>query len=117
MLTSLSFGFQVLSPITGHVLGSTEVRVVKSKETITDLKVRVVSGISLVVQPDAASGGLHHQQQNQFVLKTILSEKLSTKYQVSFKEDCATTDERVTDEILIVRVAGFFFREDATSES
>ena len=66
----------MLSPITGHVLGSSEVKVVKNKETITDLKVRVVSGISLVVQPDA---GL----QNQFILQTILSEKLSTKYQVS----------------------------------
>jgi len=65
---------QVLSPITGHVLGSSEVKVVKNKETITELKVRVVSGISLVVQPDA---GL----QNQFILQTILSEKLSTKYQ------------------------------------
>ena len=47
----------------------------KNKETITDLKVRVVSGISLVVQPDASL-------QNQFILQTILSEKLSTKYQV-----------------------------------
>jgi transmembrane protein 132 len=65
---------QVLSPITGHVLGSSEVRVVKNKETIADLKVRVVSGISLVVQPDA-------NLQNQFILQTILSEKLSTKYQ------------------------------------
>lgn len=71
----------MLSPITGHVLGSSEVKVVKNKETITELKVRVVSGISLVVQPDA---GL----QNQFILQTILSEKLSTKYQVSNSAAC-----------------------------
>lgn len=65
---------QVLSPITGQVLGKKEVKVVKNKETIADLQVRVISGISLVVQPDT---GLH----NQFILQTILSEKLSTKYQ------------------------------------
>ena len=72
-----------------------EINVTKTKEMITGLKVtigiksfkfnsncldfqaRVLSGISMAVSKDP-------KIQNQFTLETLLSEKLSSKYQVSF---------------------------------
>lgn len=65
---------QVISPLTGQVLGGAEVRVVKQPESVKALRVRVVSGISLVVRP--GDGG-------QFVMHTQLGERLTSKYQVS----------------------------------
>ena len=66
---------QVVSPLTGHVLGSTEVRVVKQRESVRGLKVRVVSGISLAVRPGVNADGT-------LVLSTTLGERLTSKYQV-----------------------------------
>ena len=72
-----------------------ELNVTKTKEMITGLQVttgitsfefnfnciafqaRVLSGISMAVTKDP-------KIQNQFILETLLSEKLSSKYQVSF---------------------------------
>ena len=69
---------QVVSPLTGHVLGSTEVRVVKQRESVRGLKVRVVSGISLAVRPGVNADGT-------LVLSTTLGERLTSKYQVKKK--------------------------------
>ena len=66
---------QVVSPLTGHVLGSTEVRVVKQRESVRGLKVRVVSGIALAVRPGVNADGT-------LVLSTTLGERLTSKYQV-----------------------------------
>ena len=83
-----------------------EINVTKTKEMITGLKVttgikslkfnynyldfqaRVLSGISMAVSKDP-------KIQNQFTLETLLSEKLSSKYQVSFLSSVSR------DEILI----------------
>ncbi len=72
---------QVLSPLTGQVIGSSEVRVVKSKVSITDMEVRVVTGISLRVREDeeSAAGG---RQRKIYVAETTHSEALMAKYQV-----------------------------------
>ena len=66
---------QVVSPLTGQVLGSTEVRVVKQRESVRGLRVRVVSGISLAIRPGANADGT-------LVLSTTLGEQLTSKYQV-----------------------------------
>ena len=73
---------QVVSPLTGHVLGSTEVRVVKQRESVRGLKVRVVSGISLAVRPGVTADGT-------LVLSTTLGERLTSKYQVQNAPKCA----------------------------
>merc|ERR1719187_2920008 len=65
---------QVVSPLTGHVLGSTEVRVVKQRESVRGLRVRVVSGISLAIRPGTNADGT-------LVLSTTLGEQLTSKYQ------------------------------------
>eukprot|EP00092_Neocalanus_flemingeri_P018939 GFUD01020515.1.p1 GENE.GFUD01020515.1~~GFUD01020515.1.p1 ORF type:complete len:1459 (-),score=271.45 GFUD01020515.1:1899-6275(-) len=96
---------QVLSPITGHVLGSSEVKVVKNKETITDLKVRVISGISLVVHPDASL-------QNQFILQTILSEKLSTKYQEGLLDITVVFSDGTTTPLRNIDPAQYYLTVD-----
>lgn len=64
---------QVVSPLTGHVLGKTEVRVVKQRESVKELRVRVVSGINLEVKPG---------EEGALVLHTTLGERLTSKYQV-----------------------------------
>jgi len=69
-----SVNITILSPITSQVLGWTEIKVTKTKETITGLKARVLSGISMAVTRNLK---IH----NQFTLETFLSEKLSNKYQ------------------------------------
>ena len=38
--------FQVVSPITGQEIGIREIKVAKNRETIREMKVRVLSGIS-----------------------------------------------------------------------
>ena len=75
---------QVVSPLTGHVLGSTEVRVVKQRESVRGLRVRVVSGISLAIRPGANADGT-------LVLSTTLGERLTSKYQVLNTSKCKCT--------------------------
>ena len=36
---------QVISPVTGRVIGSSEIKVQRSKETVTDINVKLVTGI------------------------------------------------------------------------
>ncbi|KAM7312583.1 hypothetical protein ISCGN_009488 [Ixodes scapularis] len=65
---------QVLSPITGKVLGAAELRVSTDKESITQLDVHMVTGLSLAVIPDEATPGV-------FLAKTSTSHSLTSRYQ------------------------------------
>lgn len=65
---------QVLSPLTGHVLGTSEVRVMKQGESVAALTVRVVSGLSLALKSTGEEG--------QWQLSTVLGETLTSKFQV-----------------------------------
>lgn len=67
--------FQVLSPITGRVIGAKEVRVVNDKVNITRLQVRVVSGLQLSIVPDNAV-------ENGYIAETSVTRKLTAQYQV-----------------------------------
>lgn len=65
---------QVLSPITGKVLGASELRVSTDKESLVRLEVQLVTGLSLEVLPDDAAAGV-------FVAKTSTSQALTSLYQ------------------------------------
>lgn len=66
---------QVLSPITGRVIGAKEVRVSNDKVTISKLAVRVVSGLQLNISPDSSI-------ENGYVAETSVTRRLTAQYQV-----------------------------------
>jgi hypothetical protein len=73
-----------MSPVTGRVIGTSEVRVVKSKEAVTGLRVRVITGIGLAVtQEVTATAVTASSSVNIFSVETTLNDKLNAKYQVS----------------------------------
>uniref|UniRef100_A0A8W7JGN5 Transmembrane protein 132C n=1 Tax=Anopheles albimanus TaxID=7167 RepID=A0A8W7JGN5_ANOAL len=65
---------QVLSPITGRVIGAREVRVGSDKVTITRLQVKVVSGLQLSITNDASI-------ENGYIAETSVTRKLTAQYQ------------------------------------
>lgn len=65
---------QVLSPITGRVIGAREVRVGSDKETVTHLEVTVVTGLHLAVFPDDSIP-------NAFTAQTAITRRLTSQYQ------------------------------------
>ncbi|OWR44050.1 hypothetical protein KGM_213014A, partial [Danaus plexippus plexippus] len=65
---------QVLSPITGRVIGLREVRVVNDKVSISRLLVRVISGLQLNISPDTAI-------ENGYVSETTVTRRLTAQYQ------------------------------------
>ncbi|XP_059054238.1 transmembrane protein 132E [Achroia grisella] len=65
---------QVLSPITGRVIGVREVRVVNDKVSISRLLVRVISGLQLNISPDSAI-------ENGYVSETTVTRRLTAQYQ------------------------------------
>ncbi|ETN60007.1 hypothetical protein AND_008382 [Anopheles darlingi] len=65
---------QVLSPITGRVIGAREVRVGSDKVTITRLQVKVVSGLQLSITNDATI-------ENGYIAETSVTRKLTAQYQ------------------------------------
>lgn len=65
---------QVLSPITGRVIGAREVRVGSDKETITHLQVTVVTGLNLSVTSDDSLP-------NVFTAVASVNNKLTSQYQ------------------------------------
>ncbi|OXA52948.1 hypothetical protein Fcan01_12010 [Folsomia candida] len=65
---------QIVSPVTGRVLGTKEIRVLNERVSIASMKVQVISGVQLSLFPDTDSD-------NQFVAETTMSSKLSAKYQ------------------------------------
>lgn len=65
---------QVLSPITGRVIGAKEIRVVNDKVGISKLSVEVVSGLQLNISPDGSI-------ENGYVAETSVTRKLTAQYQ------------------------------------
>ncbi|KAJ0180432.1 hypothetical protein K1T71_003836 [Dendrolimus kikuchii] len=65
---------QVLSPITGRVIGLREVRVGNDKVSISQLLVRVISGLQLNISPDTAI-------ENGYVSETTVTRRLTAQYQ------------------------------------
>nr|CAD7260300.1 unnamed protein product [Timema shepardi] len=65
---------QVLSPITGRVIGAKEVRVGNDKVSISRLQVRVVSGLQLAITPDSAV-------ENGYIAETSVTRRLTAQYQ------------------------------------
>ena len=63
--------------MTGRVLGAQEVRVVNEKVSISSMRVQVISGVQLSLFPDSDSD-------KEFVAETVITSKLSAKYQVNF---------------------------------
>jgi hypothetical protein len=66
-----------VSPITGQEIGIREVKVAKNKETIREMKVRVLSGLNLKVQTDQVG------QRGRYSVQTAYSQVLTSKYQVT----------------------------------
>jgi hypothetical protein len=73
-----------MSPVTGRVIGTSEVRVVKSKEAVTGLRVKVITGIGLAVTQEVTTAAVTASSSvNIFSAETTLNDKLNAKYQVS----------------------------------
>ncbi|KAM7347234.1 transmembrane protein 132C dtn isoform 2-T2 [Cochliomyia hominivorax] len=65
---------QVLSPITGRVIGAKEIRVGSDKVSLSKLLVRVVSGLQLTITPD-------NTIENGYIAETAVTHKLTAQYQ------------------------------------
>uniref|UniRef100_A0A1Y1MMI2 Transmembrane protein 132E n=1 Tax=Photinus pyralis TaxID=7054 RepID=A0A1Y1MMI2_PHOPY len=65
---------QVLSPITGRVIGAKEIRVGNDKTGISRLSVQVVSGLQLNISPDSVN-------ENGYIAETSVTRKLTAQYQ------------------------------------
>ncbi|GAB0099729.1 TMEM132 domain-containing protein [Sergentomyia squamirostris] len=65
---------QVLSPITGRVIGAKEIRVGSDKVTLSRLIVRVVSGLQLTIAPDSTID-------NGYIAETSVTRRLTAQYQ------------------------------------
>lgn len=81
---------EITSPITGHVIGMSDVKVLKNKESIVGLNVRIISGINVNVHPNA-------NQVNKYTLQTYYTNKLTAKYQEGLLDiDILFSDGTVT---------------------
>ncbi|XP_034668116.1 transmembrane protein 132E [Drosophila subobscura] len=65
---------QVLSPITGRVIGTKEIRVGSDKVNLSKLIVRVISGLQLTITPD-------NTIENGYLAETSVTHKLTAQYQ------------------------------------
>jgi transmembrane protein 132 len=65
---------QVLSPINGRVIGAKEVRVGNDRVSVSQLSVKVVSGLQLTISPDSGI-------ENGYVVETSVTRKLTAQYQ------------------------------------
>ncbi|KAH8396363.1 hypothetical protein KR222_009292, partial [Zaprionus bogoriensis] len=65
---------QVLSPITGRVIGTKEIRVGSDKVNLSKLIVRVISGLQLTITPENAI-------ENGYLAETSVTHKLTAQYQ------------------------------------
>lgn len=66
---------QVVSPITGRVIGAKEIRVCNDRVSVMRLSVRVVSGLQLSISPDTAI-------ENGYIAETSITRRLTAQYQV-----------------------------------
>ena len=82
--TIFFLSLQVISPLTGQVLGREEIRVTKNKESVVKMDVRILTGLHLDVLAEQQS----QQQQSpgeervNYQVRTTYSKKLTAKYQV-----------------------------------
>lgn len=83
---------QVLSPITGRVIGAKEVRVGNDKVGLTKLLVQVVSGLQLNISPDTTT-------ENGYIAETTVTRKLTAQYQV--KQPSLTNSSAILNNIFI----------------
>ncbi|RWS12003.1 transmembrane protein 132D-like protein [Dinothrombium tinctorium] len=65
---------QIVSPITGRIVGSTEIKVGNDKETISQLEVNLVAGLSLEVVPDDTIP-------NVWIARSSITQTLNRQYQ------------------------------------
>ena len=65
----------MVSPVSGRVIGSSEVRVVRSKEKISGLRVRSVTGVNLALEQET--------NPTLYTVHTHVQESLMAKYQVT----------------------------------
>ncbi|XP_014665244.1 PREDICTED: transmembrane protein 132E-like [Priapulus caudatus] len=65
---------QVLSPLTGRVIGARELRVGNDKVAVASLRVKVISGILLTLYPD-------HDVKDTYVARSAVQSTLTSKYQ------------------------------------
>lgn len=63
-----------MSPITGRVIGTKEIRVGSDKVSLVKLSVRVVSGLQLTITPD-------NTIENGYIAETAVTHKLTAQYQ------------------------------------
>ncbi|XP_044592113.1 transmembrane protein 132E isoform X3 [Cotesia glomerata] len=81
---------QVLSPITGRVIGAKEIRVGNDRVSIARLSVKVVSGLQLTISPDSAI-------ENGYVAETSVTRRLTAQYQEGLLDiDIEFTDSTKT---------------------
>ncbi|XP_065333491.1 transmembrane protein 132E isoform X3 [Cloeon dipterum] len=94
---------QVVSPVTGRVLGAKEIRVSNDRVSVSGLTVRVVSGLQLSISPDGTANG--------YVATTSVTRRLTAQYQeglldveLRFNDDTSTAlrDVSVADYLLTV---------------
>ena len=69
---------QVLSPLTGALMGESEdIRVLKGKESVAAMSVRVISGLGLRISPSTGA----NRQRKIYTAETTFSRRLTSKYQ------------------------------------
>lgn len=87
---------QVLSPMSGHVIGTREMRVAADKVDVSGLSVRLIAGLSLNLTPDP-------DLESCYVAQVDASDRLHSKYQEAILDltvhfsDGALTPLRLTD--------------------
>lgn len=74
---------QVVSPTTGKIMGSKELRVASDKETITQMEVRLVSGLQIQLEPQEieSSYGSSSDVSDVWMARITLSNQLLSQYQ------------------------------------
>ena len=73
---------EVISPLTGSVIGSREVRVTADREAISRLEVRPVSGLKLQVEPPRLEGGPNNGGHSHIWTTSVeLNSRLTRQYQ------------------------------------
>ncbi|XP_037919776.1 transmembrane protein 132E isoform X2 [Hermetia illucens] len=92
---------QVLSPITGRVIGAKEIRVGSDKVSLNRLIVRVVSGLQLQITPDSGI-------ENGYVAETSVTRRLTAQYQEGLLDIDLEFSDRTRTPLRDVSVDDYF---------
>ncbi|KAG8035245.1 hypothetical protein G9C98_001735 [Cotesia typhae] len=95
---------QVLSPITGRVIGAKEIRVGNDRVSIARLSVKVVSGLQLTISPDSAIENGYVAETSEGLLDIDIEFTDSTKTPL---REIAVSDYHLTVESLDPEVVAF----------